>query len=142
MPRQTQMHITDMEATVMDSALVVITAEAHLMSEEPFGVLEERSGKPIHTTAMVELSLSIQLVLLTVVALSLVIHEVSARRSPIMGMDLVMVETVSPTMPFPEDHSLQDQVSATTQEVLSAVANAMLALFGTTTILHHRVNLL
>ena len=136
------MHITDMEATVMDSALVVITAEAHLMSEEPFGVLEGRSGKPIHTTAMEEVLLSIPVVLRTLVALSLVIHEVSVRQSPIMDMDLVMVETGSPIMPFPEDLSLQDLDWAITQEVLSVVVNVLLTLYGVTTTMPNRNNLL
>ena len=75
---------------------------------EPSGVLEGRKGKQIHTTAMEEALLSIPLVLLTVVALFLDIHEVSAQLSLIMAMALVMVEMGSPTTPFPEDLSLQD----------------------------------
>merc|ERR1711997_1421500 len=104
----TQMHITGMGVTVMDSVLVVITVVALLMLEEPSGALEGRSGKQIHTTAMAEGLLSTRVVLRTVVALYLAIHEVSARQSPIMDMDLVMAETGSRTMPFPEDLSLQD----------------------------------
>ena len=106
--RGTLMLITGMEATVMDWVLVVIMVVALLMLAEPSGVLEGKSGKPIHTTAMEEVLLSIRVVLRTVVALSLAIHEVSSQRSPIMDMDLVMAETGSPTMPFPEDLSLQD----------------------------------
>ena len=108
MPKQMQMHITGMGVTVMDLVLGVIMVVALLMLEEPSGVLEGRRGKPIHTTAMEEVLLSIPVVLRTLVALSLVIHEVSVRRSPIMATDLVMVETGSPIMPFPEDLSLQD----------------------------------
>merc|ERR1739844_133468 len=104
----TLMLITGMEGTVMDWVLVVITVVGLLMLEEPSGVLEGRNGKQIHTTAMEEVLLSIRVVLRTVVALSLVIHEVSARRSPITDMESVMVETGSLTMPFPEDLSLQD----------------------------------
>ena len=138
----TLMLIMGMEGTVMDWVLVVITGEALLTLAEPSGVLEGRRGKRIHTTAMEEALLSIQLVLLTVVALCLVIHEVSAQRSPIMATDLVMVETGSPTMPFPEDLSLQDLDWAITQELLSVVVNALPALYGTTTKVHNRINLL
>ena len=98
------MLITVMEVTVTDSVSAVITVVALRMLEEPSGVLEGRNGKQIHTTAMAEVLLSIPVALRTVVALSLVIHEVSARRSPIMDM----AETGSLTMPFPEDLSLQD----------------------------------
>ena len=104
----TLMLITGMEGTVMDWVLVVIMVVALLMLAEPSGVLEGRSGKPIHTTAMEEVLLSIPVVLRTVVALFLDIHEVSAQLSLIMDMDLVMVEMGSPTTPFPEDLSLQD----------------------------------
>ena len=106
--RGTLMLIMGMEATVMDWVLVVIMVVALLMLAEPSGVLEGKSGKPIHTTAMEEVLLSIPEVLRTLVELSLVIHEVSAQQSPIMATDLVMVETGSPIMPFPEDLSLQD----------------------------------
>merc|ERR1712181_213116 len=106
--RRPLIQIHFMEATVMDGVLVVIMVVALLLLAEPSGVLEGRSGKPIHTTAMEEVLLSIPVVLRTLVALSLVIHEVSAQRSPIMATDLVMVETGSPTTPFPEDLSLQD----------------------------------
>merc|ERR1711981_1141656 len=136
------MGITGMEPTDMDLVLVVITVVALLMLEEPSGVLEGRSGKPIHTTAMEEVLLSIPVVLRTLVALSLVIHEVSARQSPIMDMDLVMVETGSPIMPFPEDLSLQDLDWAITQEVLSVVVNVLLTLYGVTTTMPNRNNLL
>ena len=140
--RGTLMLITGTEATVMDWVLVVIMVVALLMLAEPSGVLEGKSGKPIHTTAMEEVLLSIPVVLRTLVALSLVIHEVSVRQSPIMDMDLVMVETGSPIMPFPEDLSLQDLDWAITQEVLSVVVNALITLYGVTSTMHSRNNLL
>ena len=136
------MLITVMEVTVTDSVSAVITVVALRMLEEPSGVLEGRKGKQIHTTAMEEALLSIPLVLLTVVALFLDIHVVSARLSPIMDMDLVMVETGSPIMPFPEDLSLQDLDWAITQEVLSVVVNALITLYGVTSTMHSRNNLL
>ena len=138
----TLMLITGMEGTGMDLVLVVITVVALLMLAEPYGALEGRNGKQIHTTAMEEVLLSIPVVLRTLVALSLVIHEVSVRQSPIMDMDLVMVETGSPIMPFPEDLSLQDLDWAITQEVLSVVVNVLLTLYGVTTTMPDRNNLL